>query len=157
MKQHDFIDLGKMFDDIFAAAGEFSAAFGGSNTERRDFYPAYAYPPTNVYLTTEKELVIEFALAGFHEADLNLEFVGDHLVFSAKAPKDYPKADNAQFFKHRLKIKTIERQKYYVPADKFDQEAVAAIYQNGILRVCIPPKAETEPQEGIKVAIKTQK
>ena len=52
--------------------------------ENVDFYPLYSYPPANVYMTKNRELILEFALAGFDEKDVNLEFQGDYLILSAK-------------------------------------------------------------------------
>ncbi|AFG38706.1 Hsp20/alpha crystallin family protein [Spirochaeta africana] len=156
MKQHDFIDLGKLMDDIFAAAEDFTSVFTDSmswGSNRRDFYPNYAYPPTNVYITEDKHLVFEFALAGFREQDISLEFKGEHMIFSASLPDDLHRPENARFFKQRLKMKPIEAQKYYVPRDKFDRDQVSAILKNGILRVTVPPRDEPETQDGVKIKI----
>ena len=40
-----------------------------------------------------------------------------------------------------------------MPADKFAQERVRAIFRNGILKVTIPPKDEADATEGIKIEI----
>jgi HSP20 family molecular chaperone IbpA len=40
-----------------------------------------------------------------------------------------------------------------VPADKYDQEKVKAVFKNGILKVTVPPKEVTESSEGIKIEI----
>ena len=61
--------------------------------------------------------------------------------------------EGIRYFKRRLKLKDIEKQKYYVPADKFDQEKVKAVFKNGILKVTVPPKETTESSEGIKIEI----
>ena len=106
----------------------------------------------NLYLTQEKELVFEFALAGFREDDIELEFQGDYMIFSAKAPDMEPEED-VKYFKRRLKFKEIENQRYYVPEDKFDRESVKAIFKNGILKITVPPKEHVETKEGIKVEI----
>ena len=52
-------------------------------------------------------------------------------------------------------MKDIEKQKYYVPLDKYAQDKVKAVFRNGILRVTIPPKEEPEHSEGIKIEIIT--
>ncbi|MFW5800566.1 MAG: Hsp20/alpha crystallin family protein [Spirochaeta sp.] len=156
MKQHDYMDLGKLMDDIFAAAEDFTSVFTESmswGSNRRDFYPNYAYPPTNVYMTEEKELVFEFAVAGFREEDISLEFKGDYMLFSASVPDDFPQPENAKFFKQRLKMKAIESQKYFVPNDKFDRDKVSAILRNGILRVTVPPREVPESYEGVPIKI----
>ena len=107
----------------------------------------------NIYLTVYRELVFESALAGFDEKDIDLSFTGDYMNFSARILPSASDGQDIKYFKRRLKLKDIEKQKYFVPTDKFDQQAVKAIFKNGILRVVVPPKEQTETQEGIKVSI----
>lgn len=128
--------------------------------EGTDYYPAYSFPPMNVFLDKDRNMNFEFALAGFSEKNISLSFQGDYMVFSAKldspeteAENDAPAEEGRQYFKRRLKFKDIQRQKYFVPASKFDQEQVKAVYSNGILKVTVPPKAEYEASEGIKIEI----
>jgi len=180
----NYMDLGSIFDDIFEAAQDFKdefhrnfnrcgpdgPGFGEQNPfgfgkrffdENTDFYPNYSYPPMNVYMTGDRTLVFEFALAGFDEKDISLSFQGDYMVFSAKiadnaVDTDSPvrlTEDNVRYFKRRLKMKDIEKQKYFVPLDKYAQEKVKALYKNGILKVSIPPKDEPDQSDGIKIEI----
>jgi HSP20 family molecular chaperone IbpA len=142
--------------------------------ENTDFYPSYSYPPMNIYMSGDLSLSFEFALAGFEEKDINLSFQGDYMVFSAAAPssavsapefsapgpslgeEEFPREggqENLHYIKRRLKMKDIEKQKYYVPLDKYAQEKVRAVFKNGILKVTIPPKDEPEQNEGIKIEI----
>jgi len=165
MKDRVVIDLGRMMDEIFEATKDFSQAFqegfnfgpkdkpGKPFAEGMDYYPTYSYPPVNVYLTKGKQLVLEFALAGFEEDDINLEFQGDYLVFSAKAPEQEEEKEPVKYFKKRLKLKDIEEQHYYAPEDKFSREQVKAVFKNGILKVIIPPNQEYETKDGIKIEI----
>jgi HSP20 family molecular chaperone IbpA len=144
------------------------APFGfGKNffDENTDFYPNYSYPPMNVFMIGDRTMVFEFALAGFDEKDISLSFQGDYMVFSAKIADqtngdqstdqtaNFPSEENIRYFKRRLKMKDIERQKYYVPLDKYAQDKVKAVYKNGILRVSIPPKDEPDQSDGIKIEI----
>ncbi|MCL2720845.1 MAG: Hsp20/alpha crystallin family protein [Treponema sp.] len=177
----NYMDLGSIFDEIFETTRNFSddfhrkfdfRDFPGTFTfdkhfidENTDYYPNYSYPPMNVFMTEDRSLVFEFALAGFNEKDINLSFQGDYMVFSAKIDnisKENTSNENAvscqseeniRYFKRRLKMKDIEKQKYYVPLDKYAQENVKAVYKNGILRVNIPPKDEVEQNDGIKIEI----
>lgn len=171
-----YVDLGTIFDEIFEAAQNFSdefqknfnkygsenseqghfgpkGPFGFSQDENVDYYPNYSFPPMNVYMLSDRSMIFEFALAGFDEKDINLSFQGDYMVFSAKISTDYQLDENIRYFKRRLKLKDIEKQKYYVPLDKFAQEQVKAVYKNGILKVTIPPKEDTTVNEGIKIEI----
>ena len=88
------LDLGNIFDEIFEAARDFNDEFRknfnthgygpGQNDcpswifdENIDYYPNYSYPPMNAYMTADRSLVFEFALAGFDEKDISLSFQGD--------------------------------------------------------------------------------
>jgi HSP20 family molecular chaperone IbpA len=192
-----YMDLGTIFDEIFEAAQDFKDEFhrnfnqygdrfgpGGCGSrspfgafgktffdENTDFYPNYSYPPMNVYMTGDRILNFEFALAGFDEKDISLSFQGDYMVFSASLPKDpagetetgaacadregteFPAEETLRYLKRRLKMKNIEKQKYYVPLDKYAQDKVKAVYKNGILRVTIPPKDEPDQNDGIRIEI----
>lgn len=176
-----YVDIGSILDDVFEAAKDFGEkmknfgpGFEGMNPgfnpfkgeggdhgstwfesqvdENADYYPNFSYPPMNIYLTQDRNIIFEFALAGFEEKNISLSFQGDYMIFSAKIDLEQP-MDGVRFFKRRLKLKDIEKQKYYVPADKFDQEKVKAVFKNGILKVTVPPKEETESTEGIKIEI----
>jgi HSP20 family molecular chaperone IbpA len=184
-----YMDLGSIFDEIFEAAQNFTDEFhrnfdqfgngmGGAGCGRRgpfgpkgpfdeniDYYPNYSYPPMNVYMTGDRSMIFEFALAGFDEKDISLSFQGDYMVFSARISEDLPRDqagehrenppvdENIRYFKRRLKLKDIEKQKYYVPLDKYAQEKVKAVYRNGILKVSIPPKDEPDQNDGIRIEI----
>jgi HSP20 family molecular chaperone IbpA len=185
-----YVDLGTIFDEIFEAAQNFSDEFHrnfgqfdagncsgrgsfrghgpftqrGPFDENVDYYPNYSYPPMNVYMTADRSMNFEFALAGFDEKDISLSFQGDYMVFSARiagerqvesggeSSQDHGD-ENIRYFKRRLKMKDIEKQKYYVPLDKYAQEKVKAVYKNGILRVVIPPKDEPDQSDGVKIEI----
>jgi len=163
MKNRDFIDLRELMDEIFEAAEGFRKAVENEMGswkeatiawgEHRDYYPGYSYPPMNVFMTSDKSLVFEFALAGFSEENITLKFRGDYLYFSAVAPLAYEKDDSVRFFKRRLKFKDIHEQKYFVPEDKFKREEVRAVFTNSILTVTIPPKEQPEESDGIRVTI----
>jgi HSP20 family molecular chaperone IbpA len=174
--------MGALFDEIFGAAQDFRDEFhrnfsdfagncdrGGAFgrppfDENLDYYPNYSYPPMNVFMTDDRSLVFEFALAGFDEKDISLSFQGDYMVFSAKLNSqdaagftdqvtETPAEENVRYFKRRLKLKDIEKQKYFVPLDKYAQENVKAVYKNGILRVTVPPKDEPDQNSGIRIEI----
>ena len=163
-------DLGRIMDEAFTWAQEFGERFqeGLQFPEElreklrerfksyEDLYPHYPYPPANIYLTRDRSLVFELALAGFEEKSIDLQFRGDHLYFSAKAPEPGEPEEGVQFFKRRLKLKNIEEQRYYVPEDKFDRSRVQARFRNGLLRVTVPAREDSTPKEGIKVKVQSE-
>jgi len=168
-----YTDLGNIFDEIFEAARDFHDEFRKNFTphsprqsdgcswtfdEGADYYPNYSYPPMNAFMTADRSLIFEFALAGFDEKDISLSFQGDYMVFSAVIgpSDDTPAEGTIRYFKRRLKLKDIEKQKYYVPLDKYAQDKVKAVFRNGILRVSIPPKDEPDKNNGIRIEIVTE-
>jgi HSP20 family molecular chaperone IbpA len=60
-----------------------------------------------------------------------------------------------QYFKRRLKLRDIEEQRYFVPADKFDQAGTQANFKNGLLRLVVPPREQAETGEEIHIDIRT--
>ena len=166
MKDRIVIDLGQLMDEIFEATQNFGDAFkhgfsfgkrGKENPfhwdENIDYYPHYSYPPSNVFMTEDRTLVLEFALAGFPEESIDLQFQGDYLVLNVKAPEQPEEEPNVRYFKRRLKMKGIDDQKFYAPEDKFDRENVKAVYRNGLLRVTVPSRETVETKEGVRVNI----
>ncbi|MFO8065851.1 MAG: Hsp20/alpha crystallin family protein [Spirochaetota bacterium] len=166
MKQREFVDLGGMMDEIFSAAENLKDVFedrmgykpgerGFNWDARHDFYPFYSYPPANIYMTENKTIVFEFALAGFEEENVNLEFRGDYMYLNATVPEETGEQD-IHYLKRRLKFKNIKDQKYYVPEDKFDREKAEAVFKNGVLTVTVPPKEEVAEGERVSVNIKKE-
>jgi HSP20 family molecular chaperone IbpA len=164
-------DLGKIMDEAFKFAENIGQTFDHDTADhlRRvfgrhgtgpfgapDFYPGYLYPPANVYLTKDKKQVFEIALAGFEEKDISIQFRGDSLLFSAKAPVVAENDESIQYFKRRLKLKDIEEQRFYVPADKFNQSGTHATFKNGLLKVVVPPHEQADQTGDIKVDIKAE-
>lgn len=164
------MDIGSILDEVFEAAKDFGEKmnheFGGPNDEHfrkpwvdgskddnPDYYPSYSYPPMNIYLTPERSIIFEFALSGFDENDISLSFQGDYMVFSAKIGLEEQAENGSRYIKRRLKLKDVEKQKYYVPADKFAQDKVKALFKNGILKVTVPPKEELDTSDGVKIEI----
>ena len=162
-------DLGRIMDEAFKFAESFGGTFdhdamaekmrraaeqfGKGPFGNPDYYPAYMYPPATMYLTKEKKLVVELALAGFEEKDISVQFRGDHLLFSAKAPVPAESDEGVQYFKRRLKLKDIEEQRYYVPTEKFDQAGTKATFHNGLLRLVVPPREQPETGDEIRISI----
>ena len=146
------MDLGAIFDEFFSAANHFCGEF-----EITDCYPGFSYPPMNIFFTNEKCLNFEFALAGFDEKNISLSFSGDYMIFSARIEEEKNgNAPNVHYLKRRLKLKNIEKQKYYVPLDKYAQEKVQAVFKNGILKVTVPPRPEKTQAQGISITIITE-
>lgn len=156
------------FDDLAAAAREFGERMKemgpelhrfwsekGEGPKKDEYFGAfgfhdyYAYPPVNIFIDASGNKVLEFALAGIEEKDASVSFQGDYLVLDAKAPAESG-YEEARFTRRSFRPREIRRQKYYVPAEDYDQERAKAVFKNGILTVKIPPK---DFSGGIKIEI----
>jgi HSP20 family molecular chaperone IbpA len=162
-------DFSNIFDDIAKAAKDFQQELSKYAQERHDFgnqtsYTGndagaedYGWPPVNIY-TVSDAIIFEFGLAGFDEDDIGLSFQGDYMMLSAvcrSALKNCAEQDGggeSRYLKKSLRLDNVEKQKYYVPADKYAQEKTSAVYKNGLLRVNVPLK-EDDQTGGIKIAI----
>jgi HSP20 family protein len=165
MNPKDFPDIHGIMDELFATAEDIRNAVANeiglgprkapfvSWSEQRDYYPAYSYPPLNVFMGSDRSMVFQFALAGFDEKDIHLDFKGDYLVFSAEVPGPTATEDQIRYLKRRLKLKNVEEQKYYVPMDKFAQEKTSAQLKNAILTVTVPAREQVEEPSGFSIPI----
>jgi HSP20 family molecular chaperone IbpA len=126
------------------------------HAESEDYFPPYSFPKMNAYLTPDRDMVFEFVLAGFDEDDTSISFRGDFMVLSVRFAPSEP-ADGTRFFRRSYVPREIESQKYFVPADRFDQERTKAVFSSGLLRVTIPAKGRSgdsgEGSEGIRINI----
>ncbi|MDR2445246.1 MAG: Hsp20/alpha crystallin family protein [Spirochaetaceae bacterium] len=163
-------DFSDIFDDISRAAKAFQQElsgyarnrhrFGGENANSTGSYDQYCWPPVNVYTDDDDTLVFEFGLAGFHEEDVGLTFQGDYMVLSALCRTALKNCDDREqahpeirYLKKALRFDPVEKQKYYVPADKYAQEKTKAVFKNGLLTVNIPVKETDWQNGGIKIEI----
>lgn len=153
-------NLGTILDEVFGVAESVKERVYSEmekslhlRTEGADYYPAYSFPPMNVYITPAKALVFEFALAGFSQSDITLRFQGDSMYFSAEWNRA-EQGEDVTWLKKRLKSKSIPEQKYFVPQDKFDQGAAAATFSNGLLTLSIPARTEVAAHQEIHIPIK---
>ncbi len=159
MASRDYLDLGQIFDQIFKATEELSNSFSdfgfnmGKYNDTRNYYAMYPFPPANIYMISDRSIVFEFALAGYRDADIALQFNGEYMILSATAPAQVCSDEEVIFFNRRLKFTDIPEQKYFVPEDKFDREQAKAVFKNGILKVTVPSRDEVQKPDGVRITI----
>ena len=160
------IEIGDIFDEIFKSAQKFREQFtsefncGPWNFHgwdgSADYYPSQHYPPCNISVDKDNNMTLEFALAGFEPENLILQFTGDFLVLTAKAPESRTNdPEGIRFLKRRLKFRAIENQKYFVPADKYNHDAVKAGWSRGILTVYVPAR-EKQAEKTVNINIEKE-
>ncbi len=153
------LDVADFIDKVFGVAEKVTEKMYSEmekslqrHKESADYYPGYSYPPMNVYICKEKSIVFEMALAGFSQNDLTLHFQGNYMFFSAVWNQAAP-PEEARWLKKRLKSKSILEQKYFVPADKFDQSLSKASFTNGLLKITIPAREIAAVKEDLHLTI----
>jgi len=161
-------DFGGSIDDIINMAREFGEKMkdmspgmsffvdpgcysGGRGSVHEDHPHVYFYPPTNSYTARNGSLVFEFSFAGMDERAVSVTFQGDYLVLSAKAPAREDEGEEGGFYRRGFRPRSVDRQKYRVPADDYAQDLAKAVFKNGVLTVTVPPKASAGG--GIKIEI----
>jgi HSP20 family protein len=166
------LNLGPDFEHFVSSAKEAARQFGEWLHERTDkeapfgFDPFYrpeprmregfsphfnAYPQANIYKNAEGALVLEFALAGVDESTIKIGFQGDFLVLSARMATGSG-AEDARYQRRSYRPRDVERQKYLVPAEDYEQMNAKAVFKAGLLTVTVPPKDIPEA-DAIRITI----
>lgn len=127
----------------------FSWKCGSGEGNLSDLY----YPRTNMFIKQDRSIVFEFMLPGFEEKDISLSFKGDKMVLRARAPEATESRETYRFQKRRFEVKDIEYREYPVPADRYEQSKVRAVFKNGVLTVTVPAADETIESGGVKIEI----
>jgi len=123
-----------VFDDVLD--GFFNDSF--PNLLRQS---TQGYPVADIYRTEDGDTVMEFALAGFSKEDLSVEVKPDKRSVTVRAKADSGEEDGSN---RRIARRSFE--KTYVNYDNnLDLASVSADFENGLLRVVVPPRAEAQP------------
>ncbi len=137
------------FDQMFGDPEDFFRNFSLCNCEHLFSEGVFAgFPPVNIFVEKDKTLNFEFAVAGYNENDINLDFDGNYMELVIK--KKTPNRDDVKILRRGIRSSDV-RSKYYVPADKYDYANTEAELKNGMLKVSVPSK---EPKEAHKITIK---
>lgn len=100
------------------------------------------YPLTDLYKDDEDNQVIEVALAGFSREELNIEVKDNSIVISCESPRN----NETESQQSLRKIARRSFTRSFVDYDqKLDMRRSDASFDNGLLRVVIPPTEEAKP------------
>ena len=99
------------------------------------------YPVADIYRGESGETVMEFALAGFAKEDLSVEVKPEKKSITIKADMQ---ADGSEQSNRRIARRSFN--KTYVNYDNnLDLSAADAVFENGLLRIVVPTRAEVNP------------
>ncbi len=105
-------------------------------------------PKTNV--TEEERLYkVEMMVPGFSKEDFNLNVENDMLVISAQKEQNNEEKDGKKVVFREYTVQSFERS-FHLSND-VDSNKIEASYENGILNVTIPKKAEAVVKKLIKI------
>lgn len=127
--------------------------FGFKPEEHGNPFANLYHPRTNIFVSPAGALVFEFMLPGFDEKGIHLSFKGDKMVLRARQPEGREAPRDNRFERQTFGVKDIDYREYSVPADRFDQAAVKAVFRNGILTVTIPALDDASCPDSIKIEI----
>ncbi len=161
---NDFDNLKKQFKDfadhLKGMAAEHAPrdyegnfGFGCRFNEKEAPFANFYHPRTNTFVDPKGALVFEFMLPGFDEKGLHLSFKGDKMILKARLPEGQAGGRDWRYERRTFSVKDIDYREYSVPADRFDQASVKAVFRNGILTVTIPALDESTSADSIKIEI----
>jgi len=128
----------RVFDDVF---DNFFVDF-----PRHLKQSTQGYPVADIYRDDKGNTVMEFALAGFSKEQLSVDIRPDKRSVTVSADTDIDEDSNG--------FRRIARRNFtktYVNYDNnLDLSEAKAAFENGLLTVVVPPRAELQP---VKIAI----
>jgi len=133
IKHHPSLLGRNVFDDMFDA---FTVDF-----PRHLKQSTQGYPVADIYRNDDGSTVMEFALAGFSREELNIDIQPDKRSITVSAENN---ADGDGPAQRRIARRSFT--KTYVNYDNnLDLTNTSARFENGLLTVTVPPRAEMQP------------
>lgn len=101
-------------------------------------------PAVNV-TETDDQFKIELAAPGFEKQHFELNVENGHLIVSAKREEktEENQPDKARFLRREFRFESFKRS-FKLP-NTVNQDAISAVYENGIMNVSLPKKEEAKP------------
>lgn len=90
----------------------------------------------------EDQFEIELMAPGYRKEDLHIEVEGELLTLRAERKNQEEKSER-NYLRREFQIGSFERQ-FRLPEDKIDSEKIEARFEDGVLLVSLPKKAEVK-------------
>lgn len=138
VKRNDmwFPEFGNLFDDLFSWK---------TNT------PALGKMPSVNIAENDKAFDLQLAAPGLNKKDFNVKVENNVLTISTEIKEENNDIEK-NFIRREFSCSSFERS-FTLPLDVVDAEKINAKYENGILMVSIPKKAnKTKPSKVINIA-----
>lgn len=120
--------------------------FGSTEPERNPDYES-SFPPANIYKDEDsKELVFEFAVAGYDPKEITVSFEEDHMFVERVEAEDVEEEERTlSFLKHKIAQRDFKLQ-YKLAVYKLETAKATATHKNGILKIVIPQSEDAKPK-----------
>lgn len=122
--------LDSIFEQLIVRSPDWSGEVTKKSTE--------GYPLTDIYKDEENNQVIEVALAGFSREDLKVEVRDNYITIECES---ISKGDTTS---RRIARRSFSKS-FVDYENQLDLNKSAASFENGLLRVTIPPTEEAKP------------
>ena len=127
--------LGRTAFDAF-----FNDFFGDEVFTRHLTKTVSGYPVADIFRSDNGETVMEFALAGFSKDELTVDVKPEKRSITVSAQTGTTEGDTGRRIDRRNFSKT-----YVNYDDNLDLSGATAKFENGLLTVTVPPRAEIQP------------
>lgn len=137
------LDVIKALDSMFD--------LGESAFKHPDMFRCFdvKFPPADVLVDKDHNLKFRYALAGYKEEDIDIEFSADTMTLKVGKSKDELKDGEVERF--RYLNRGIKRSQFKVQqtilTSQYDIEKTEAVFENGILEIFIPSKEDMKPRK----------
>lgn len=99
--------------------------------------------PRAAIYETEEKVVLELEVPGAVRESIDATVENDELTITARRP--VPADEGAEVLHRERNSLTYKRS--FVLSDRIDSSAIAAAYENGVLRLDLPKVAEAQPRK----------
>lgn len=130
--------------DIFNDLVQDHEPLFNSDYDIKNIYP-FSFPPVNISLKANKDLLFEFAVAAYNQEDIDISFIEDSMILDLKKVDENIKEGDTWLL-HGIKHSG-QKNKYYVPSAKYNTDNSTATLAKGLLSVLIPCKEEVKPRK----------
>lgn len=141
-----FNDFDSLMDNVFSGlvSGKPKINIDSLSDEVEGWQQSFSgFPRGDSFVDKGGNMIIELALAGYSKDQLKIEAKNGQLVISAKKCEK-EKDERRRSLSRRAFYKTFSD-----PAQQWDLELCSAIYEDGLLKVVIPPSKKEEKSSKI--------
>lgn len=139
MKNYQFTGLG--VSDVFSLFDEVMSALEPV-ARVPEIILNGVFPPTNFLRDKDGNLIFEFAVAGYKEEEITLEFKDDSMLLTLH-PAERKLDEGTRMIQRGIRS-TSAPLSAFVPASKFEVTKVKASLKDGILQVFIPVREDSK-------------